>query len=134
MPNPPDPAQATTTLQLPSLTCKWGSYDKIDPEVADKVIGTIATALGAGGSPAIITRRIAVEKAREVFPQIENVDAVLEELEKTEEEKAQRELDAATTQIEAAARARGAGPNDPSAPGAKGGTGGRPQGGQNNAG
>jgi hypothetical protein len=82
--------QAQPIFLLPSLSVKWGSYDKADPEVEDKIVGTILAARGAGGGEPIITRRIALEKAREVFP-IENVDALEKELD--EEREAKREAD-----------------------------------------
>lgn len=116
---------------LPSLSVKWGDYDKPDPEEESKIVTTVRTAMGGGssGGDPLITKRIALEKIRGVFP-IENVEAVLEELEKESEERADRELEAAKAVLDAEASAFGAG----KAPGAnaagKGGDSGRPPSGQ----
>ncbi len=120
---------------LPSLTVKWGSYDQADPETEDKLVSTVVAARGKGpgGGEPLITKRIAIYKLREVFD-IENVDALLDELEKEAEESAQREIDAATAQIEATARAGGAQPNAASPPGAASRAGGGTPSGKVNAG
>jgi hypothetical protein len=118
----------------PTLQVQWGAYFKPDPTEQLAVVQMTQAALGggaAGGEP-LITKRIAVERLKPIFG-IENVDAVLKDLEKEADERAQRELDAATAQIDAQARAQGLGQDaGGDAAGATGG-GGRPASGKDNA-
>lgn len=95
---------------LPSLSVKWGPYDQPDPDEEQKIVTTVRTAVGGGtaGEP-LITKRLAVEKLREVFD-IENVDAVLDELEKESEERQQKALQHTTAEAEALGAIAHAGP------------------------
>lgn len=80
---------------LPSLTVQWGDYDKADPEEESKIVTTVRTALGgAGGGEPLITRRLALQKIRTVFG-VENVDAVLDELEQEGAERQEKALEQA---------------------------------------
>jgi len=109
----------------PSLRVKWGPYFKPDPLEQQQMVQMVQLALGGGPSAAqpIITQRIAVEQCAGVFG-IDNVDAILEEIEKETDERAQRELDAATAVIGAKASAQGSQPNAGGKPaGSPGGSG-----------
>jgi hypothetical protein len=78
-------------LLLPSLTVIWGPYAQPDPTEEQAVVTTVRTAMGggAGGGEPLITKRIALEKLREVF-EFESVDAVLDDLEKETQERADK--------------------------------------------
>lgn len=87
---------------LPSLSVKWGPYDQPDPEEEAKIVTTVRTAMGggAGGGEPLITKRMAIEKLREVFP-IESVDATLEALEEEQEERQKKMLEQTTAEADA---------------------------------
>jgi hypothetical protein len=88
-------------LTLPSLHIKWGSYSKPDPTEEKSIVDMVRIALGgSGGGEPIITKRVAVETIRPFF-NIENVDALLDEL----EEEAQARQDKALEQTTAEASA-----------------------------
>jgi len=118
----------------PTLQVKWGSYFKPDPDEEQKVVATTQLALGGGATAAepLITRRIAVEKIAKVYG-IENVDAVLDEIDKEQDARAKRELDAATAALAAQNGVGGAQTNPGGDPAAKGGDSGRPASGKDNA-
>src|SRR6187549_1549617 len=99
----------------PSLTLKWGPYTKPDPTEQKAVVETVQLALGGPAGTPLITQRMGIEKLHQagVFD-VDNVDALLLQLEEQKVEKeqkeletAERELDAAVTQIHAKARAVG---------------------------
>lgn len=101
------------TWSPPNLTLKWGPYTKPDAEEQLKAVQTVQAALGGTAGVPIITMQLAVEKLRQsgVFD-IDNVAAVIEELEAKAAEKkaedeatAERDLDHAVTQIQAKAEA-----------------------------
>jgi hypothetical protein len=79
----------------PSLALRWGSYTKLDGDEQQKIVDATLKSYQGG----LITRRMAVEKLKPVYG-IENVDAVLEALEKEDKEKADKAL--AQTQAEQA--------------------------------
>lgn len=118
----------------PSLRVKWGPYFKPDPLEQQQVVQTVQLALGGGPNAAapIITQRIAVEQCAAIFG-IDNVDAVLTEIQKETDERAQRELDAATAAISAKAGAQGAGQNPGGKPAGAPGSGGRAPSGKDDA-
>ncbi len=91
-------------LTLPSLSVRWGSYSKPDPEEEQKVVTTVRTAMGggAGGGEPLITKRIAVEKIQSIFG-IENIDAMLEELEAETAERQEKTLENTTAEAKALA-------------------------------
>lgn len=98
----------------PSLTLRWGPYSQPDPAEQLSTVQAVQAALGGVGGQPLITLPIAVEKLRQsgVFD-IDNVSAVVAELEKQakakkaeEEATAERDLDHAVTQIEASAEAK----------------------------
>ena len=77
----------------PSITIKWGPYFPADADDQTKVVAMVQQALGSGGTgEQLITKRIAVEKVAEVFG-IENVDAVMKDLEKEQAEQDKRDLE-----------------------------------------
>lgn len=119
--------------QPPTIKVKWGPYFAADPTEQKSIVDLTVAAMGKGGSQALITRRQAVEKIAPVFG-IENVEAALVELEKETEERAQRELDAATTALAAAGGAERPGANPGGKAPAPAGGGGRTAVGKNNAG
>lgn len=82
----------------PSLTLKWGPYTKPDPEEQLNTVRTVQEALA--GTP-LITLRLGVEKLRQggVFD-IDNVDAVIEELEAKAGEQAAKDEAAAARDLE----------------------------------
>jgi hypothetical protein len=85
--------------QPPTITVKWGPYFPPDADEEQKIVTTTQQALGGGvgGGTPIITLRSAVEKIAPIFG-IENIEAVLDDLEKAAEEKRQKEQDAALTE------------------------------------
>jgi len=118
----------------PTLQVKWGPYFKPDPAEQQQVVAMVQLALGGGPNAAepLITRRAAVEKIASVF-NIENVDASLEQLDKEADERAQRELDAATAAISAQNGAEGAGQNAGGKPAGPPDNSGRPASGKDDA-
>lgn len=60
----------------PSLSVVWPAFVSPSAQDEQQIISGVALAMQAG----VITRRMALEKLRGVFP-FENVDAVLEQLE-----------------------------------------------------
>lgn len=95
-----EPSQSPA-LSLPSLTVKWGSYAKPDPDEESKIVTTVRTAFGGGatGGQPLITKRAAVEKLAPVFG-IENVTAFLEALEEEAEEKAKADAEQSQAELE----------------------------------
>ena len=78
------PSDAPRRWVSPSLQVKWGPYFKPDPAEELQVVQMAQAALGgAPGTKPLVTRRHALEKVAPLFG-IENVDAVLDELEKAE--------------------------------------------------
>jgi len=117
----------------PTLQVKWGPYFRPEPAEQLQIVQLVQAALGgAPGAKPLITPRIGIEKIQDFFG-IENVDAVLDELEKQAEEQAQNELDAATAALEAQGGAGGAGQNSKGDAVAPNGGGGRPPSGKVNA-
>jgi hypothetical protein len=94
----------------PTLQVKWGSYFKADPDEEQKVVTTTQLALGGTTGEPLITRRIAIEKIAKVYG-IENVDAVLTEIDKEQDARAKRELDAAIAALAAQNGTGGPGKN-----------------------
>lgn len=102
----------------PSLVLKWGPYTKPDPEEQNKTVTAVQGALGGASGQPIITLKMAVEKLKQSGTfDIDNVDAVVDELTKQAKEKAAKEAeDAEVTatrdheqtieQIEVAAKAK----------------------------
>jgi hypothetical protein len=118
--------------QPPTIKVKWGSYFAADPTEQKSLVDMTIAALGKGSSSALITRRQAVEKIAPVFG-IENVEAALKDLEKETEERANRELTAATTALAAQGGAGRPGSDSVPTPPAAGGTSGRAASGKDDA-
>lgn len=79
----------------PSLTLRWGPYLKLDGDEQQKIVEATIAAKKEG----ICTTRQAVEKVAGIFG-TENVDAVLDALEKEAEDRAAKALDAAKSEQE----------------------------------
>lgn len=92
----PQPAQPESSWKPPTITLKWGSYTKSDPDEEQKQVTAVGLALDKG----IITKRCAVEKLRHVFD-IENVDAFLEALEEESAKNQERQVENAKAMAEA---------------------------------
>lgn len=64
--------------QPPSLTLRWGPYTRPDPQEQQQLVTAVVAAINGG----LMTRRMGVEKlAADGVVVIENVGAVVEELE-----------------------------------------------------
>lgn len=101
----------------PTLQVKWGPFFPPDPTEQVQIVTLAQTALGAGGKgEQLVTKRIAVEKIASIFG-VENIDAMMEELETEQAEKDERALANAENELAAAAKFSAVG----KAPGAVGG-------------
>jgi len=78
---------------------KWGPYFTPDPEDEAKTVDTAVKAKEAG----LITTRMGVEKCSRIFG-VENVDAVLGDIESEKAEQDERDLKNATNELAAAAK------------------------------
>lgn len=89
-------------LTLPSLRIAWGAYNKPEPEEEQQILATVRLALGGGpgGGEPLITKRVALEKIQPVF-KFENIDALIEELDKETDERAQKSLEQKTNEATA---------------------------------
>lgn len=77
----------------PAITVKYGPYFKADADDQTKVVAMVQQALGSGGTgEQLITKQIAVETIAHVFG-IENVEVVMQELEKEQAEKDAKDLE-----------------------------------------
>lgn len=72
----------------PSLTLVWPSFFRSDATEETQMVNTAALALKAN----MITRRMALEKVRSVYP-FENIEAVLEQLDEEAEESAEHQVE-----------------------------------------
>ncbi len=98
--------------QSPSLTARWGAYRKPDPEEQKQVVEGVQLALGAPTK--LLTTRGALEKLRdEGFIDVDNLEAVIDELKKEQAEAdekkkadAENELNNAIELADATAKAR----------------------------
>lgn len=106
----------------PTLQVQWGAYFKPDPAEQKQVVEMTVAALGGGatGSDPLITKRIAVERLKPIFG-IENVDAVLEELEKERDEASERAIAEQASAAEAIHSVTKGLSGEAGKPGAKGG-------------
>lgn len=89
-------------LTLPSLRITWGSYSKPEPEEEQQIVTTVRLAMGggAGGGEPLITKRVAIEKLQPIFG-IENIDAMIEELDKETAERQAKALEHTTAEASA---------------------------------
>jgi len=74
--------------QPPSLSLVWPPFFRSDRTEEQQVIATAALALQSN----MITRRMALEKIRSVYP-FENMEAVLEQIEEQAEEAAEHSVE-----------------------------------------
>jgi hypothetical protein len=108
--------------QPPSLSVRWGAYQKPDAEEQTKTVQAVEGALGANKGVKIITTRLALEKLKQAgVLEIDNVEAVLAELEKEQtdadnkaREDAKNQLaDAAAVEVQTQKRLAGSGGAQP---------------------
>ena len=79
----------------PSLTLKWGPYQKPDAEEQQAIATSVKTLLDAG----LITKSMALEKLKSAgIIDVENIAAVVEELEHEAEEAQQKAMEMAQQQ------------------------------------
>lgn len=71
--------------EAPSLSVEYGPYTKPDPEEQQKIVALVQTALGGKGGRPLINLQTAVKRVAKIFG-IENVQALIDELEKAEED------------------------------------------------
>lgn len=111
----------------PSLQVRWGPYFRPDVTEQKTLVDMVRAALSGEGG-AIITRRHAVQKIASIFD-IDNVDAVLDEIEKEDEKRRQQSQEDNVAQMSALHDATagdnrpGAGSGDAEAPVGVGGGG-----------
>jgi hypothetical protein len=100
--------------QVPSLSLKWGPYNKPEPEEQLKTMQVVQQGLGGAAGKQVFTLQMGIEKLRqEGVIDVDNIEALIEQIEKERDEQAERELDAATAalaQTGQGARAPGAVP------------------------
>jgi hypothetical protein len=93
--------------QPPSLTVRWGSYRKPDPEEQLQMVQAIVQAMG--GPTKLLTVRLALEKLRDAgVIDADNLEAVIAELKKEQAEadaKAEADADRAVNDAIAVADA-----------------------------
>lgn len=85
------------TWTAPSLQVRWGPYYRPDVAEQKQLVDMVRAALAGDGGP-MITLKHAVQKISNVFD-IENIDAVIEEIKTETDARANRELDAATAAL-----------------------------------
>lgn len=87
--------------QMPALRVEYGPYFRPSPEEEQQIVTLVQKALGATkeGGAQLITTEIAIRRLAKVFG-IENVQAVMDELEKLRQQRAQEAADAAKTTAE----------------------------------
>lgn len=74
--------------QPPSLTLVWPAFFRLDMTEESQTVMTASMALKSN----MITRRMALEKLRSIYP-FENIEAVLEQLEEEAEQNAEHEIE-----------------------------------------
>ncbi len=100
--------------QAPSLVVEWGPYFPADADDQTKIVALVQAARGAPNGEKLITKEIAVRKMAEIFD-IDNPDAILEELEKEQTENDAAELEKTTAEQKSLHAITG--PKPPGAPG-----------------
>lgn len=80
------PKALPSILKEPDVRVVWGPYSRPDPTEQKVIVELVRKALGESGDEPIITREIALNKLADIFS-IENVKAVLEQLDKEKEER-----------------------------------------------
>ena len=95
-PNVPNLQAALPLIaKQPTIRVNWGPYARPDPLDEQNIVTTVRLALGKPGEVPFITKRMAVQKVADVF-NIENADAIVEELDAQqaeEEQKAQEQAE-----------------------------------------
>lgn len=98
------PKALPSIAKEPEVRIVWGPYSRPDPAEQKIIVELVRKALGEAGDEPIITSEIALTKLADIF-NIENVKAVLEQLQKEREERMQEAHEQAAQQVELEASA-----------------------------
>ena len=94
-PNVPNLETAIPLIaKQPTIRVVWGPYARPDPLDEQNIVTTVRLALGKPGEVPFITRRMAFQKVADVF-NIENADAIVEELDAQQAEQEAKDQAAA---------------------------------------
>jgi len=121
-------------FEPPSLKARWGPYYRASIEDTVAIVNAMQNVIGQTKNGGVqLAPRITAIEILAPFLGVDNPQALLEQIATEENDRAERELDAAKATLDAQASAKGSGPSAPGGPAKPPGDSGRTASGKDNA-